>query len=70
MNLSIKTLEKIAKVGIAVCVVSLLLIAVCYVVEYFGLGNVNNFPIYVLVVGVVMIIAGYALGCVKMIFKI
>ena len=70
MNLSIKTLEKIAKVGIAVCVVSLLLIAVCYVVEYFGLGNVNNFPIYVLVLGVVMIITGYALGCVKMIFKI
>lgn len=70
MKLSFKFLEKVVKSGVVVCVAALLIIAVCYVVEYFGLGNVNNFPIYVLVLGVVMIIAGYALGCVKMIFKI
>lgn len=70
MKISFKALEKVVKAGVVVCIVSLLAILVCAVVEYFGLAVVNNFPIYSLVVGIVMIITGYALGCVKMIFKI
>lgn len=70
MNLSIKAVEKFIKAGLVVCAVSVVAILISALVEVSGLGIVGNAPIYALSVGVVMVVLGYIIGSVKMIFKI